>query len=276
MFAKTIVCVIGMKNADDDLHKAASLAQEMDAHLSVLAIGIAPTPSVGDYPLGTVTLDRRDMETAAVGEQEKAAYALCEKAGIRFDVASLYVEKAWADDEIAERARYTDLVVVGDSVLKDEELKRQAVNGSLFASERPVMVMGSRSRPTLKPKTVLLAWDSSAEAARAAYDMRALMRGAEAVHVTLVDPVAAWRRNGEEPGADIAAYLAHQGAQVTVDRLVSAGRPVAEVLMQHADDIGADLVVMGAYHHSRLRERLLGGVTHTMLDDPAVPVLMSR
>ena len=161
-------------------------------------------------------------------------------------------------------------------MLADETLKQQTVAGTLFASERPVMVLPAQGQPTLKPRTVLLAWDSSREAARAAYDMRSLLAAAASVSVTMVDPVATWRGNGDEPGADIAAYLVRQGANVTVERLASAGRPVSAVLAQHAGDIKADLVVMGAYHHTRFRQRLLGGVTSSMLDMPVLPVLMSR
>jgi nucleotide-binding universal stress UspA family protein len=92
----------------------------------------------------------------------------------------------------------------------------------------------------------------------------------------MVDPRAASARNGEEPGADVAAYLARHGIEVTVDRLASGGRPVDEVLNQHALDVSADLIVMGGYSHSRLRERIFGGVTRAILEEPSVCVLMTH
>ena len=92
----------------------------------------------------------------------------------------------------------------------------------------------------------------------------------------VVDPSAASAKNGEEPGADVATYLARHGIEVTVDRLPSAGRRVDEVLNQHAIDTSADLIVMGAYGHTRLRERIFGGVTKAMIEAPMVPVLMVR
>jgi nucleotide-binding universal stress UspA family protein len=167
-------------------------------------------------------------------------------------------------------------VLIGRSVLNDDTLKWQTMNGTLFAAERPVMVMSGRKSSTLTPKIILLAWDSSPEAGRAAYDMRGLFAAANEVHVAMVDPAAHWRKSGEEPGADIARYLARLGARTVVDRISSSGRSVAAAIAQHAADIDADLVVMGAYHHSRLRERLLGGTTRTLLDEPPVPILMSR
>jgi nucleotide-binding universal stress UspA family protein len=275
MFAKTILCVIGLKNSDADLDRAAALCREAGAHLSVLIIGISTLPAIGDYPTGGIAIDKRDAEVVAIQEQERSARLGCERAGLSFDISSIHVELAWADDEIAERARYADLVLIGRSVLGDETLKWQTMNGTLFAAERPVMVMSERKSPTLAPRIILLAWDSGAEAGRAAYDMRELFAAAE-VHVTMVDPAAHWRKNGEEPGADIARYLARHGAKTVVDRISSGGRSVAAAIAQHAADIDADLVVMGAYHHSRLRERLLGGTTRTLLDEPPVPILMSR
>jgi nucleotide-binding universal stress UspA family protein len=81
---------------------------------------------------------------------------------------------------------------------------------------------------------------------------------------------------GAEPGADAAAYLVRHGAKVTIDRLPSSNHSVAEMLRQHAVDSSSELLVMGAYGHSRLRERIFGGVTKSMLEDPRLPILMAR
>jgi nucleotide-binding universal stress UspA family protein len=102
-----------------------------------------------------------------------------------------------------------------------------------------------------------------------------MMKNAESVNVVLVDPTAS-RWNGHEPGADVATYLARHGVKVTVDRLPSAERPVNEVLNEHAIDTSADLIVIGAYGHTRLRERIFGGVTKAMIEAPVVPVLLVR
>jgi nucleotide-binding universal stress UspA family protein len=276
MFAKTILCVIGFENTEVDLARAVTLCLEANAHLSVLILCISALPTIGDYPVGSISVDSREEEAVTIREQEKSARLACARPGLSFDVSSIHVELTWADDEIAERARYTDLVLIGQSVISDETLKWQTVNGTLFAAERPVMLMPGRRPPTLAPRKILLAWDSSSEAGRAAFDMRELFTAADEVHVTMVDPAAHWRKNGEEPGADIARYLARYCANIVVDRISSGGRSIAAAITQHADDIGADLIVMGAYHHSRLRERLLGGTTRTMLDAPPVPILMSR
>lgn len=91
-----------------------------------------------------------------------------------------------------------------------------------------------------------------------------------------MDPVEGEARFGAEPGADAATYLARCGAKVTVDRLPSEGNTVASVLRRHAVDCAAEMLVMGAYGHSRLRQRILGGVTRSMIDEPPLPILMAR
>jgi nucleotide-binding universal stress UspA family protein len=96
------------------------------------------------------------------------------------------------------------------------------------------------------------------------------------VRLVLVDPVTDEIDHGEEPGADIATYLARNGVTVSVDCVPSGGNSVAHVMRRHAVDMGADLMVMGAYGHSRLRERIFGGVTHSMLKDAAIPILMAH
>jgi nucleotide-binding universal stress UspA family protein len=139
-----------------------------------------------------------------------------------------------------------------------------------------MLLVPDGSRPTLKPKRVIIAWDSRLEASRAVRESLEILVAADEVRVALVDPVERENGHGAEPGADIAAYLARHGAKVTVDRLPSQDRSVAEVLNRHALDCAAELLVMGAYGHSRLRERILGGTTRSVLAKPRLPVLMAR
>jgi len=103
-----------------------------------------------------------------------------------------------------------------------------------------------------------------------------MLRSADQVTVAVVDPEPGLLGHGEEPGADLAAYLARHGAKVTVDRLPREGRTTADVLRRHVVDTAADLLVLGAYGHSRLRDWILGGVTRSMVAEPPVPVFMAR
>jgi nucleotide-binding universal stress UspA family protein len=211
-----------------------------------------------------------------LGAAVSTAREVLDASGISFDVSADYFEQVWADDLIGERARYADLTLIGPDIASDPTLRKQVLNGCLFESGRPILLLPASGKRTLKPKTIFLAWNSGVEAARAVQQSLELMVAAEEVRVVLVDPRASIAVNGEEPGADIGTYLARHGVTVTVEQMPSAGRSVGAVLKQHAIDVSADLIVMGAYGHSRMRERLFGGVTKAMLDAPDVPVLMAH
>ena len=275
MTYKTILLIIGANDQEKDLAAAADLSATAGAHLSVLVVQLAAPPAVGDYTaLSVALLDERAEEMKQLDEAVRRARATLKDLGISFDANGIYCETAWADDDVGSRARYADVTLIGANLQTDPSLRSRAIDGALFYSARPVLLATNRQPVTLRPKKILLAWNSTMESARAAREAMALMESAEEVNVVLVDPSAAPARNGEEPGADIATYLARHIVNVTVDRLPSAGRRVEEVLNQHAIDISADLIVMGAYGHTRLRERIFGGVTKAMIERPIVPVLM--
>jgi nucleotide-binding universal stress UspA family protein len=103
-----------------------------------------------------------------------------------------------------------------------------------------------------------------------------LLIAAEIVTVLTIDPREGPRAHGELPGADISLYLARHGVKAEIGRTVSADLPVGEVLLSRVADLGADLLVMGAYGHSRPRELLLGGATRSLLRSMTLPVLMSH
>ena len=277
MSYKTILSVTGVNQSDDDLRAAAELCASAGAHLSALIVALAAPPPIGNYAAAVSTdwLDERNRDIAKLDERADIAKALLAQSGISFDVDTIYTEITWADDEIGERASYADIALLGPGLKLDPELQANAIDGCIFKSARPVLLVPKNCKPTLSPRTILLAWDSRPEASRAAREAIDMMKAAE-VYVILVDPQASLRKSGEEPGADVAAYLARHGIAVTVDRLASGGRPVAKVLNQHAIDVSADLLVMGGYSHSRLRERLFGGVTKAMLESSTVPVLMTH
>lgn len=161
-------------------------------------------------------------------------------------------------------------------MLASHMLKEKVIAGGLFASGSLVLLVPKGARATLKPKRVLVAWDASLEASRAVREPLDILAGANEVRIVMIDPIEDERHHGAEPGADVATYLSRHGVKVMVDRLPSSNHSIADVLRQHAVDTGAELMVMGAYGHSRLRERIFGGVTMSMLEEPGLPILMAR
>jgi len=170
-----------------------------------------------------------------------------------------------ADADPALHARYADLAIFGqlDPERAETEPTRQRPEHVAIASGRPVLIVPYAGRFDNVGRRVLIAWSATREAARAVAD-------------AMVDPREGVGGHGELPGADIALHLARHGVKAQIERTVSAGLPVGEVLLSRLADLGADLLVMGAYGHSRAREVLFGGATRSVLRSMTVPVLMSH
>ena len=278
MAFKTILAVTAPDLDDSDLQMAVELCQENDAHLAVLVMVLAAPPPIGGYAsvISEAWLEERQEDLDKLQQRTAEVSAFLAEKDVSSDVVSAYQEEAWADETIGQRARYTDIVLLGPQLLSHPPLRGKVLEGSLFSSGKPMLLLPAGSTASLNPKRVMIAWDSRLEASNAVSSAMDLLSAADAVHVALVDPVEGESGHGAEPGADIATYLARHGVKVTVDRLPSQGRTVADTLRQHAIDISADLLVMGAYGHSRLRQRVFGGVTRSMVDDPPLPVLLAR
>ena len=177
--------------------------------------------------------------------------------------------------EVAVPAYYADLVVIARPERGQMSDPPGLAESLVLSSGRPIILfppggMASRVR------RILVGWNATREAIRAVADAVPLFARAGAVEVLIVDYQRQRERHGQEPGADIARRLAALGAQVEVQRLSSDGQGVGHLLLSQAVAFRADLLVMGAYGHSTLRERLFGGVTRTALYQAGLPVLMSR
>ena len=150
------------------------------------------------------------------------------------------------------------------------------IEEALFTSGRPALVVpyvGAEPKP---PETVICAWDAGAEAARAFNDGMPLLRAAKRVVVMVGEPQEHEGEYGEEPGADIALHLARHGVRAEVEHMHGSDIDVGNMLLSRIADESADLLVMGAYRHSRLRQLVFGGVTRTILEHMTVPVLMAH
>lgn len=279
MAFKTILTVAGPEAPwQGDLKLAASLCEQTEAHLSVLVAAMAAPPAIGEYAIvmSDGWLQERQADLKRLEDRKAEISAFVAASAVSGDVVSGYPELASADEMIGQRARYADLTLAGPELLQTETLREKVIEGALFQSGKPLLLLPQSARPTLQPKRVLVAWDTRIEATRAVREALELLAAADEVRLVIVDPVEGEHSHGEEPGADAATFLARHGVKVTVDRLPSENRSVADVLRRHAVDTDAGMLVMGAYGHSRLRERIFGGVTRSMLEDPPLPVFLAR
>ena len=273
MATMTILSILGSEQADEDLSSAIQVATEVGAHLVVVAAGIAESPTVGDYPVGIGWIERREEASRQLEAVRSRVVQQCQSSGLTHEVAIAFAEKAALEDMLFQKALHSDIAVIGRGVSGIADLRRVVVDAVIFQAGRPLLLASHKGTVTLKPKRVLLAWDSKAGAAHAATAAMKFLVDADQVNLVIVDPDA---DDGEEPGADAAAYLSRHGVKVVVDQLTSGGHPVETVLQQHASEIQADLMVMGAYGHSRMRQWIFGGVTASTLQGASLPVFMAH
>jgi len=276
MTIKTVLSILHVRHFDEDLKAAVAFCEIYGAHLSALVISMG-SAAIGEYnAMSTVWLDERQREIEKLVEAADRVKNILGRADLSCDVDHVYTEFAWADQDIAERALYADVVLVGQQAADDEDLRKRIFDGALFQTPTPILINRGSRAISSAAKSILVAWDSSNEASHAARQSLELLKQADVVYITLIDPVASMRANGEEPGADIAAYLARHGVKAQVDRLASGGRGADEVLRQHAVDVAADLIVMGAFSHPRWQQTMFGGVTRSMIEETRIPILMAH
>jgi nucleotide-binding universal stress UspA family protein len=177
---------------------------------------------------------------------------------------------------VALHARYTDLTVVGQPNSYEPQDSDAVTVTTVMTSGRPVLAIPfAGDFPTLGER-VLVAWNASREAARAVNDALPLMAAAKQVTVLAINPQRGIGGLGDVPAADIALHLARHGIKAEAAHTVAKDISDGEALLSYAADIGADLIVSGAYGHSRARELVFGGVTRTLIAEMTAPVLLSH
>ncbi len=278
MTYKTILMhVDGAPSFKTRMEVAAKLAQRFQAHLIGLApSGIAILP-VGDYMGGSAPLMAQiQAQLDSAASSASADFdRQCKQLGI--DAAEPRLMQSGPVDSMLVSARYVDLVLLGQP---GDDRDPNAVGTGfveqvLLGAGRPVLLIPSRGTPRSVGENIVVAWDASREAARAVTDALPFLNGAKRVEIAVVNAKKSYGLHGQEPGADIALFLARHGVAAEVKQLVTS-IDVANTLLSHIADCGADMLVMGGYGHSRVREWVLGGVTRTILETMTVPVLMAH
>jgi nucleotide-binding universal stress UspA family protein len=177
---------------------------------------------------------------------------------------------------VALHARYTDLTVVGQPNSFAPHDSDAVTVTTVMTSGRPVLAIPFAGEfPTIGER-VLVAWNASRESARAVNDAMPLMAAAKQVIVLAINPRRGIGAQGEVPAADIALHLARHGVKAEAAHTVANDISDGEALLSYAADIAADLIVSGAYGHSRAREMVFGGVTRTLIAEMTAPTLLSH
>lgn len=250
---------------------AVRLALDYEAHLvGAVATGIAR------YFSDTVTFDALapDIAPLAADLRKRADLALDHFDQVGAAMGLLARERRRIDDDVAEglrlQARYCDLAIVGQDD-PGNKAPGESPQEVILGSGCPVLVVPSAGAPAQAPKRVMLAWNGSAGALRAMRGALPMLRRASLVQVLVMGETS----HGAEPGADLALYLARHHIRVEVLQEREDNSP-GTIMLERATEHGSDMLVMGCYGHSRLREMLLGGATRTVLATMHLPVLMAH
>lgn len=275
---RTVFLVVGATQDDTEIDRAVAICEGLGAHLSLLVCGIAPPPPSSPYGVVSNDVWAGELSDGQAEAQARvdALKQRLDRTSLSFAVEAQHIDRGTVAALTARFARYADLTLVTPQLEGFEALQTWVMDGALFESGRPVLILPRQATSFPPARRVVIAWDASVEASKAVRDALEFLQAADEVRAVLVDPVPSFEGHGPEPGADLAAYLGRHGIKAVVERLPREGRDVADILRRTAADRGADLIVMGGFGHSRLRERIFGGTTTRMMRCTEVPVLMAH
>ena len=280
MTYKTICVSLNDIVGNDAMFAAAAfLGRTFEAHIA--GVYIVPAPQY--YPgsgidLMPVVFDgaRKFFHEKAEGvraafesamQNESVLFSFVAVQSDTWDIAAAFV---------AESASADLLLCKNVSEKSSSGLEADFVERIVVSTGRPVLIVPGAGVTSLRAGETIVGWNGSREAARAAFDALPLLKAADKVRVTVVDPQKIGHMRGKIPGADLAGNLARHGVNAVAESYPTNGQDPGEALLEHARDIGASLVVLGAYGHSRMREFILGGATNSVLAQMDRPVLMSH
>ena len=255
---------------------AISVADKLDAHVTGVAFvydPLVPVAATGYLPPEVIESQQRDSTDAAKAATDRFSAAAA-RAGVSAQATRLPASFAGAGDQFGLIARRFDLSIVGQSEPDKSAVEELIAESALFESGRPVIMVPYIQKTPIKLDRVILCWDGSRAAARAIGDAMPLLEHAGQIEVVIVTNERG--KQDEIPGADLGQHLARHGLKVDVKRITEGDIDVADAILSHAADNGADFIVMGGYGHSRLREFVLGGVTRSILRSMTAPVLMAH
>ncbi len=254
---------------------AAGLAEVAGAYLGVTVI--APKAHVPFSLMGSsyVAPMITDINKRTLSVAETVAAEANQKIKSLGLAGHVVVDQALVDEAAARAvrsARASDLIVV-DQPNATLDLKGLVLEEALFRSGHPVLVASPKCKPATSFERIMIAWDGSQHAARAVSDAVGLFPGI--THADIVIVLGEKPLDKILPGAELAHHLARKGIEARIVEAQAGGQPVGRVLDQHAANTGADLIVMGGFGHSRLREFLFGGVTVDLTQSACRPLLMA-
>ncbi|WP_171177565.1 universal stress protein [Ruegeria sp. HKCCD8929] len=266
------------KLAESALAQMVALAQAQDGHAEALCLGVDRSQT-GYYYAGANALILQETLSRANAEAEGIlgfAEDYLGKSGVRWSAENGVAQIADLGRHVAHRARFSDLVVLPRPYGEDRGAEAEPiVEAAMFDGHAPVLVVPDEAQAFSKPGTILIGWNEGVEAMRAIRRALPFLQAAETVRIVVIDPPQ-HGPDRSDPGGMLSQMLSRHGVRCEIDVLSKTMTRVSDILNRHAADTDADMIVMGAYGHSRFREAILGGATRNMLEQATVPVFMAH
>ncbi|MCV3271733.1 universal stress protein [Roseobacter sinensis] len=259
------------------LAQAAALTEALDAHLDVMCVGMDRSRS-NYYEVGAnAILVQTALEEAhrKAEETRGEVEAWLQTAKLRWTAVDAVATLADAGRPLALAARFADLGVAPLPYRKDSSPEETLIlEAMLFDAACPTVVMPD-VEPIARPERIVIGWNESTEALRAIRSALPFLMAAKEVHIAIIDPPE-HAANRSDPGGALAVMLSRHGVNCDIQVMSRNGARVSERLQRHVTEMGAEMLVMGAYGHSRFREAILGGATRETLEHAKVPVFMAH
>ena len=279
MSYKTLLTVMTeTKLAEPALAQMVALAEAQDAHAEALCLGVDRSQTGYYYAGANALILQETLSRAKAEADEVLAFAenYLGKSGVRWSAESGVAQIADLGRHVAHRARFSDLVILPRPYGEGRGAEAEPiVEAAMFEGHAPVLMVPDDAKPFSKPGTIMIGWNESIEAMRAIRQALPFLKQADLVRIVVIDPP----RHGpdrSDPGGLLSQMLSRHGVKCEIDVLSKTMTRVSDILNRHAADTSSDLIVMGAYGHSRFREAILGGATRNMLEQAAVPVFMAH
>ncbi len=267
-----ILAVLTGADEQGVMNAANVLSRRRKAHIAALHLAHLPEAAGGElYVAGNLWAKLIDDFREASAAELSSIKASAARLDAGAEVRQAEVVLGTVESTVAQHAMHADLTLMQRP---DSPLAHAAFEGALFSSGRPVLLVPPNWAADTLGKRIMVAWKSKREAARALADAAVFLQDAEHVVVVTVD--AKPNGDGAAPGRDICRHLARRGVEVELRNADGLGRSPEDALLEEARHIGADLIVMGGYGQSRLREFVFGGVTRALTRTSPVPLLLSH
>jgi nucleotide-binding universal stress UspA family protein len=277
---KTILAVLNSPDtADGVIETGVALSQKYGAHL-IAVYAEAPeqvfvyAPMEIPDPGAIMALQQAADERAKAIETKFTA--IVEREGISHEWRKFRGLGGYSSSGVIDSARSVDMVLCAQFDENTPSAQRADIEDLIFECGRPVVVVPYITTSAKPIERIVIAWNGSREAARAAFDAMPFLLDAKEIEVVSVDAKSSQSQTADFAGSELGVTLARHGIKVTVNNVESGGKPVGAVIENRASDFAADMLVMGAYTHSRIRERIFGGATSTLLGSMTTLTLMSR